>query len=44
MLVMGNTLNHLLQDYNILAGRTWIFFLISILLAPPLICAILKKG
>jgi len=32
--VMGNTLDALLYDYNILAGRTWPFFLLTTAIAP----------
>lgn len=34
MIVMGNSLEYLIADYNIFAGRVWILFLISLLIAP----------
>lgn len=33
-IVMGNSLEYLIADYNIFAGRVWILFLISLLIAP----------
>jgi hypothetical protein len=33
-LVMGNTLENLLYDYNIFAGRTWVLFLLTTVIAP----------
>ena len=33
-LVMGNTLENLLYEYNIFAGRTWLLFLLTTAIAP----------
>ena len=33
-LVMGNSLEYLIADYNIFAGRVWGLFLFSLLIAP----------
>ena len=33
-LVMGNTLENLLYDYNIFAGRTWVLFLLTTAISP----------
>ncbi|MHA1149084.1 MAG: hypothetical protein ACTSR8_12670 [Promethearchaeota archaeon] len=42
--VMGNSIDNLIADYNIFAGRIWGLFLISLLIAPYLINNyILKK-
>lgn len=34
MLVMKHTFAHLLADYNILAGKTWVLFLLAVFVAP----------
>ncbi|TFG06558.1 MAG: hypothetical protein EU539_07350 [Promethearchaeota archaeon] len=34
ILIVGNSLENLIADYNIFEGRVWIFFLISLLVAP----------
>jgi len=36
-IVMGNSLEYLIADYNIFAGRVWILFLISLLIAPLIV-------
>ena len=43
ILVMGNSLAALAADYNILAGRTWPFFLLGLLLAPFIAERIVKR-
>ena len=34
MLVMKHSFAHLLADYNILAGKTWVLFLLAVFVAP----------
>lgn len=41
--VMGNTLDILLYDYNILAGRTWPFFLLTTAMAPFVVYKFILK-
>ena len=41
--VMGNSWAHLFNDYNILAGRVWIFEVVSILIGPYLMDRFLLK-
>ena len=36
-LVMGNSIEYLIADYNIFAGRVWGFFLLSLLIAPYIV-------
>lgn len=42
-LVMGNSLATLLADYNVFTGRTWLFFLCALFLAPFIAGKILKN-
>jgi len=42
-LVMGNTLENLLYDYNIFAGRTWALFLLTTAISPFVVHKYLLK-
>jgi len=44
ILIMEHSLQYLLQDYNVLQGRTWPYFLIAILISLPLINSIKKRN
>jgi len=42
-IVMGNSLSALVADYNLLAGRTWSLFLLTLLVAPLIVARYLLR-
>lgn len=41
--VMGHTIEYLLNDYNLLAGRTWSLVLLAVALLPTIVYRIRRK-